>query len=158
MQVLLIRTGGRLWGIPAREVREVLLRPGLLTLPALPPWLEGFFNLEGRAVPVLRADRLLGTGEDSLSLYSHLLLLGEVQKPAALAVERVLELVEVGGAELLPLAGADSFNQAVAAIFERGSDRIPLLSTRRLLLHEEHDRVGYWGQQAQDRLGSAGPE
>lgn len=152
MQVLLFQTGGRRLALPSREVSEVVLRPALTRLGEEPPWLEGYFRLENDLVPVLRADRLLGQGEDSRSLYTHLLVLGVTRRPVALAVERALEVAEVPPDRLATVQPKDTFNESVAAMIVQGEESIPLLSGRRLLLREEEQRVDYWTRRAAERL------
>lgn len=152
MQVLLFQTGGRRLALPSREVSEIVLRPALTRLGEEPPWLEGYFCLENDLVPVLRADRLLGKGEDSRSLYTHLVVLNVTRRPVALAVERAQEIVDVPSEQLTVVRPEDSFNKSVAAMLVLGEEQIPLLSGRRLLLDEEQQRVEYWVQRATERL------
>lgn len=152
MQVLLFQTGGRLLALPSREVSEIVLRPALTRLGEEPPWLEGYFCLENDLVPVLRADRILGQGEDSRSLYTHLLVLNVTRRPVALAVERAQEIVEIPPDRLTNVRQQDSFNQCVAAMVIWNEEHIPLLSGRRMLLDEEQQRVDYWTQRASERL------
>jgi chemotaxis signal transduction protein len=152
MQVLLFQTGGRLLALPSREISEIVLRPALTRLGEEPPWLEGYFCLESDLVPVLRADRILGQGEDSRSLYTHLLVLNVTRRPVALAVERAQEIVEVAADQLTTVRQEDSFNQCVAAMVIWNDEQIPLLSGRRMLLDEEQQRVDYWTQRASERL------
>lgn len=152
MRVLLFQTGGRRLALPSREVSEIVLRPALTRLGEEPPWLEGYFRLEQELVPVLRADRLVGQGEDSRSLYTHLLVLKVTQRPVALAVERALDVLEVPPESLATVQPRDTFNESVAAMIILGEESIPLLSGRRMLLQEEEQRVDYWTRRAAERL------
>ncbi len=138
MQLLLFQTGGRLLALPAREVREVLLRPFLTRRGDEPPWLEGFFHLEGEPVGVLRSDRILGQGvEDSRTLYTHLIVLRA--EPIALSIERAREVLAVSSEQLEPPEPPP--HPAVAATVVTPTQRMPLVSSRRLLDDEQRGEL-----------------
>jgi chemotaxis signal transduction protein len=58
-QILELELAGQLYGIPLREVQEIVPMAQLSGPPDLPAILAGFLNLEGEAIPVVRLDRML---------------------------------------------------------------------------------------------------
>ena len=150
MELVVFRSGGQDFALPAREVQEVVLRPLTIQVGPQPAWMDGFFSVDGRTVALLRLDRLLQLEEDREDLYSHVVLLQE--HPMALSVARVLEVTRVEADKLKPLPEAHTFNRAVAALIERKSGPVALLSGRRLLLEEEQERLLSWAALAEERL------
>ena len=52
-EILVLEIGGRRYGLPASEVRELLRVVTVESLPRAPPSIEGIINLRGKIVPVL---------------------------------------------------------------------------------------------------------
>lgn len=153
MDLVVFRAGGQDFALPAREVQEVVLRPATIQIGPQPPWMDGFFSVDGRTVALLRLDRLLQLPEDPDELYSHVILLQE--HPMALSVARVTEVLKIRTDQLKPLPAGHTFNRAVAALVDRRPGPVALLSGRRLLLEEEQERVNRWTALAEERLANA---
>jgi purine-binding chemotaxis protein CheW len=106
--------------------------------PGLPTPLEGILDLGGKAVPVLRLDRLLRLPVREAGLYSMLIVLkGLAGGNLALLVERASEVRSVSFGELLPVDREDSFNACAEASFFLGGETVSLLSPQRILLEKE---------------------
>ena len=150
MDLVVFRAGGQEFALPAREVQEVALRPATVQIGPMPPWIEGFFSVDGRTVALLRLDRLLHLSEDADDLYSHVVLLQD--HPMALGVARVVEVATVPANALKPLPPGHAFNRAVAALVERKTGPVALLSGKRLLMEEEQERLNRFAGLAEERL------
>ena len=59
-EILVFEVGGRRYGLPASEVRELLRAVTILPLPMAPADVEGVINLRGRVVTVVELRQLLG--------------------------------------------------------------------------------------------------
>jgi len=121
--------------------------------PGLPASLEGILNLTGRAVPVLRLDRLLALPEQPTGLYSMLILLNGIAKDRiAILVDRVNEILSIPENAFLPVAGDHSFNAcAEAAVSVRG-EIAHMLSPARILFEKEREALSQVQAMAERRL------
>ena len=127
--------------------------------PGLPYVLEGILNLAGRAVPVLRLDRLLELPEQPLGLYSMLILLKGVSNGRiAIVVDQVSEILPLPESAFLPVGKDHSFNAcAEAAVSVRG-EIVNVLSPARILLENEREALSAFQAMAQRRLQDWKPE
>lgn len=148
--------GGRRCALPTAAVQEVLLLPELARPPGLPPVLEGVMNLGGVAVPVLRLDRLMDLPEQSLDLYSPIILLRGLAAPVALLGERMREVRSLEPGALAPVGGDEvgdeTFRACILGLVGEGEEAIHLLDPARILLAEEQARLVAFQAEAQRRL------
>lgn len=148
------------YALTQSAVREILPLPRLWRPRALPRPLAGFVNLAGVAVPVLALGRLLGPAHEDdepaeRNLYAHLILVNglEGKRPAALLVDRVLDVVPVPASRLTPADRAEALNGCVEAEVELDGSLVPLLAVERILLAEERQALADLSRRAQERIG-----
>lgn len=159
LQIITFDVNGTACALRREEVRELLPLPRLWRPPALPRPVAGFFNLGGKAVPVIRLDALFGLDENreggEAALYRHLILVQGPGKqgPMALLADRVLDVETVAGSGLSPVREGNSLNGCVEAEITLGSRLIHLLSLERLLFAEEQQALTELSRHAQNRLG-----
>lgn len=122
-----------------------LLRP-----PALPPLLEGFLNLRGQAIPVIRMDRLFGLAEAPLRLHTHLVVLRE--KRLAIVTERARDVISAPFGDLLQPPAANVFGDCLEGVLRVGPIDISLLRVERLLLRQEESKIAELRRIAERRL------
>jgi purine-binding chemotaxis protein CheW len=142
-------------GLSLSEIREVLPMCELLRPPALPPLLEGFLNLRGEVVPVIRIDRLFGLAAVQLRLHTHLLVV-QRRPPLALLVDRVRDIMAVEAGASLETPREHVFGDCLKAVFRTGTHDISLLRLDRLLLREEESRIADFLGIAERRLNELG--
>jgi purine-binding chemotaxis protein CheW len=165
LQILMFEAGGVGCGLRRGDVRELLPLPRLWRPPGAPKPLAGFFNLGGQAVAAVDLAILLGIEGRSngagaqfsaeAQVYRHLMLVDRLggSGPAALLVDRVLDLVAVEPGQLSPVRATETLNGCVEAEIDRGGALVHLLSLERLLLTEEAQSLAELRRSAQDRLG-----
>jgi purine-binding chemotaxis protein CheW len=157
----MFRLIGKPFGIAVESVREVVPL-ALLDRPAqCPSFVEGVLNLGGRAVVVLRLDRLLGQEDGSYGLDASILVMrGEGEGALGLLVQHVDGVARVEDCSPMAFSHSHSFNGCVSDRLERGGVAFDLLSWPKLLLAEERLRLAEFNSQAQARLArlSAGPD
>lgn len=163
LQIIIFDVCGIACALRRDAVRELLPLPRLWRPPALPRPVAGFFNLGGKAVPVLRLDRLFGLEEhpadQEAALYRHLILVqGSVQvqdkaEPLALLVDRVLDMAHMDAGRLSPVSENATLNGCVEAEITIDDRLVHLLSLERLLFVEEKQALAELGRRAQSRLG-----
>ena len=145
--------GEKLAALPMESVEKIVPMASLTRPPGLPAPLEGFLNLAGAAVPVLRLDRLLQLPEQRPGLYSMLVLLkGGTDNQVALLVDRVIEILHVPNEEVLPIGEGDSFNACVEATVNMRGQVVHVLSPARILLEREHESLSAFRTIEQLRL------
>jgi purine-binding chemotaxis protein CheW len=154
---LVFEIGDRVCGIAAEDVREAVLVPALSRLPGQPAVLEGFLNLRGAAVPVVKLDRLLDAGDRPLSLHTPLLILeARGGEASALAVDRIDDVLSVPAEEFRPVGKEQSFNECAIAEFPFGGRGAALLDTGRILLEKERQCIAELRGRVQAQLDSLG--
>jgi chemotaxis signal transduction protein len=147
---------GRSLALPVADVRRAVPLPRLAAPAGAPAFLEGFFNLHGSEVAVLRADLLLDLGEEQLGVYSPLLLLAGDDPLMALHVGRITGIAKA--ADVKPVGKDETFNSAVVGRFDHGGQSTYLLSARQILLAEERSRVAFHRDVMRRRLDGLGRE
>lgn len=148
--LLIFRLGGEECAFPVKSVREVVPMVQLVRPPGLPALLEGFLNLRGEAVPVVRLRRLFGLPEGALGLYTPVVILKE--GPLALLVDEVSGVLSASEEAGLPVQEGNTFNDCVEAEVVLNGRTVHLLSTDRLLLEQERRRIAELQVEAQRRL------
>jgi purine-binding chemotaxis protein CheW len=123
--------------------------------PGLASFLEGFLNLRGAAVPVLRLDRLFPFPAKPPGLYTPLVVLRGADHPLALLVEHVQQVVSVPEEAFLPVREKSCFNDCTEAQVTLGEDGavVHVLSVERLLLEQERRYVAEMHAITQQCLG-----
>jgi purine-binding chemotaxis protein CheW len=153
--VLVFRSGGQRYAVPLGEVLEIVPMARLAHSPALPALVDGFLNLGGRAVAVVRLSRLLGLPELPPGLHTPLLVLRHAEPPLALLVEGVEHISRLTG-DVLPVRADDSFNGAVTGVTTLGGQTVLLLSPDLLLLAKEQQCLAEFQDREQSRLRALG--
>jgi purine-binding chemotaxis protein CheW len=121
--------------------------------PGLPSALEGFLNLAGTAVPVVRLDHLLRLPVQRPGLYSMLIVLKSASDGAmAVLADRVSEIISVPENALLPVGEEHSFNGCAEAVVPVRGEVVHLLSPARILLEKEREVLSEFQAMAQQRL------
>ena len=133
----LFELAGHRFGLRLESVREIVPMAALSRPPATPSILDGFLNLRGDAIPVLRTAAVLGLPEHRLELHTPLVVVHGGRGPLALLVSRVTGIEAVAAGSRLPVSPSDSFNGCIEGLIAANGDRVHLLSLDRLLLAKE---------------------
>lgn len=155
-QILELEVAGQLYGIPVREVQEIVPMAQLSGPPDLPALLAGFLNLEGEAIPVLRLDRMLRLPGQPAGLYTPLIVLRGLDSRLALMAQRVHRIRTVAEETVLPLPESHTFNDCVDGMVTEGDRVLLLLSPARLLLEKEQQCLAELQDREQARLREMG--
>lgn len=147
--LLLFRINQHACAIPIGGIAEIVQYAATTTLPGQPPILEGFLNLRGHALPVIRLAALFGLPQAAPALNSAIIVL---RSQAGLLVDEVEGLHSLVPGSLEPIAGGHSFNECAAGQFDFEHRRFTLLSPERILLAQEEARIAGLAKLAQDRI------
>lgn len=151
--LLVFQLSNRLGAFRMQDVERITPMAELSAPPGLPFALEGFLNLGGMALPVLRLDRLFGLPAQQPGLYSMLVIprSGEEDR-MALLVDRVQEVQAVTKDEILAIGPKDTWNGCAEATVTVRGEPVHLLSPTRLLLVKEREKLSGFQRMAQQRL------
>lgn len=131
----LFELAGQHFGLRLSSVSEIVPMAALSRPPSMPSLLEGFLNLRGTSLPVVRTAAVLGLPQSRLELHTPLVVVRGQRLPLALLVNRVLGVA--AAAAVMPIAASDSFNGCVEGRLTADGHDVNLLSLDRLLLEKE---------------------
>src|SRR5271154_2477611 len=101
--LLVFHSSGLNCAFPLEAVREIVPMASLSTPPGLPSGLEGFLDLRGTAIPIVRLDRLFHLPEQQPGLYTPMIILRGVLGPIGILAESVQAIVPASSASLLDI-------------------------------------------------------
>ncbi len=102
-QLILFTLAGCAFGIPIRQVREILRVGNITRMPKAPFFLEGVIHLRGRITPVIDSQKRLGLPRTDRNTDSRILVVEWKDLVMGLIVDRVLETLRVYRSELKPI-------------------------------------------------------
>jgi purine-binding chemotaxis protein CheW len=128
-EVLIFEIGGRRYGLPASEVRELLRAVAIAPMPPDSGPFEGVIDLRGVVVPVVDLRERLRMAPRAVAPSDHLIILetGKGRRPIALRVDRALDLVALEPDALEPMGGREPGAPAAARIARLSDGLVPLL-------------------------------
>jgi purine-binding chemotaxis protein CheW len=151
-RVCVFRLGEHRFGLRLESVAEIVPMAALSRPPSMPSILEGFLNLGGTAIPVLRVAGLLGLPPVALELHTPLVVLRDDAVLLALLVDEVTGIASTVADGLVALADSASFNGCVDGQLTAGDDLVLLLSVTRLLLEKERQTLAAFQAVEMERL------
>jgi purine-binding chemotaxis protein CheW len=155
--VLVFRVGPNYCAVPAERVHEIVHTATLVLAPGQPSILEGFLNLRGRAVPVVRTRQLFGLDPVRSHPYTPLIILDCEGLLLALKADSVEEVNEVYSSDIRPLGENHSLNDCAEGLFTLDGRDVVVLSCRLLLLAKEKETLRELQAATQQRLSALGP-
>lgn len=141
LRVCLFGLGDESFGIRLDLVREIVPMAALSCPPSMPSMLEGFLNLGGTSVPVVRLAGLMGLSQQRPTLHTPLVIARVGALTMALLVDRVMGIVSVELGGLVPIANTESFNGCVEGQLMAADTAVHLLSLDRLFLAKERQTL-----------------
>ncbi len=136
-RVCLFELGGHRLALRLDLVSEILPMAELSRPPSAPTILEGFLNLGGVAVPVIRLAEILGLRHETPGLHTPLIVVRAGGLMLALLVTQAMGIAEVRSADVVPIGDNDSFNGCVDGDVTAAGQTWHLLALDRVLLVRE---------------------
>jgi purine-binding chemotaxis protein CheW len=137
LTLLQIEAAGTRLLVAATTLLEVVARPDVTHVPAMPPWISGVANLRGVVLTVVDLAPRLGLGPAVVTARSCLLVLEGSQGRAhtALGADRVgrLHVADLGTIERLPPAGVRIPTELCLGMSRVTGEPLPVLDAARLL-------------------------
>jgi purine-binding chemotaxis protein CheW len=103
-EVVVFEVAGRRHGLAVDDVQELLRAALPAPLPGAPAAVEGVLNLRGRAVPVVDVRRRFGLPSREIEPTDHLIVTRAAGRLIALRVDRAVDLLRLGPADVEPAA------------------------------------------------------
>jgi purine-binding chemotaxis protein CheW len=154
LHVCVFRVAGHSFAVTLNLISEIVPMAELSRPPLTPKFLQGFLNIGGTPIPVLRLAELLGLPQDSLELYTPLVIL-RGQPATALLVKSITGILSTSIATLAALDDSKSFNGCVRGMIAAEGEAVHLISVERLLLEKEQRIIGSFQETESRRLAQA---
>ena len=155
--VLTFRVGEFQAGIRADQVQEIVAIAATAKVPGQPSILEGFLNLRGDMLPVVRAATLFDV-PCSIGDYSPVVVVRIHGARLGLLAEAVESVITVNSSDLHPVPSNFAPNECAESAFTVEQRECILLDCDRLLLVEETRRIAELRSQIDRRLSFIGAE
>jgi purine-binding chemotaxis protein CheW len=152
VRILAFKLCGQNFALSLEWVQEILPMAWLTPAPGSPGILEGFLNLRGSALPVLRLDRLFRLDGFTPGLYSLILVLKGPGHSLGLMVDEATGILAITEQALLPIREKHTLNDCVEAEVQTQGQLLHLLSPDRILLKLERERISGLQDMEQRRL------
>ena len=137
----------------ADQVQEIVAIAATTKVPGQPTMLEGFLNLRGTVVPVVRMATLFNLPFES-SMNASVIILRTHSGSLGLLVDEVESVVGIDSGDLRALSANHSANEYAEAEFAVDGRNVVLLESGRLLLAEEKRRIGELQSQVERRVAA----
>jgi purine-binding chemotaxis protein CheW len=137
---------------PIESVLEVVPMATLFSPLGLPSVLEGFLELRGIAVPVVRLNRLFDFPDWQPGLHTPIIVLRGVSGPVGVLVNSVRAIVPLLSSRLLAVPGNGTFRNCAIAVAQLDGDPIHLISPGALMEEGENHLLADYRAMAQARL------
>lgn len=123
-QMVVLDVGNESYGIPVKQVREIVRVPPITRVPNGPAFLEGVINLRGQVIPVMDLRKHLGIEGATETRRSRVVVSELGRHTVGLMVDAVSEVVMISTADIEPppaiiASGADSQIRGVARLGDR---------------------------------------
>jgi purine-binding chemotaxis protein CheW len=139
--IVLFDVSGERFCIEVEFVREVVHMATLARPPVLPTIVDGFLNIAGTPIVVLRLDKILGLPKQTLAPYTSLIILRTTESMISLLVDQVVGIESVSPSAFLVLQANSTFNGCVEVDVQSSAGAAHLLSVDRLLLEKEQRAI-----------------
>jgi purine-binding chemotaxis protein CheW len=141
LELLVFSLGGERWAIETAHVVDVLRFTDLTRVPCTPPFVLGVMNRQGRILPVLDLEKLLGRGETTAAA-SRVLTVEAGGMWFGILADAVAGTIRVGAEELAPpparlVGGGPSVIRGVTAEMVAILDVDALVGDPRIVVNEE---------------------
>jgi purine-binding chemotaxis protein CheW len=140
--ILVFEVGGRRFGLPVADVRELLRAVTILPLPLAPDVVEGAINLRGVVAPVLDLRARLRLPPKAAEPSDHLIVVERQGRPVVLRIDRALFLARLDEAQIGQAGGLAPGGDDVAEVATLPDGLVPVLDLRAVLMPDEAAAIG----------------
>jgi purine-binding chemotaxis protein CheW len=138
-RIVTFRLGTDLFAADIIVVERVLKYEAPRAVPNLPSWIEGVFEYQGRAIPVVDLRARFGLSPSSAGPHTRMLVLSTAGEWVAVIVDAVLDVrpIEEGDVQPPPALFRGLAGEYLRGLTRRDDDLVLLLDVDRLLQSDE---------------------
>jgi purine-binding chemotaxis protein CheW len=140
--ILVFEVGGRRFGLPVADVRELLRAVTILPLPLAPDVIEGVINLRGAIAPVLDLRARLRLPGKAAEPSDHLIVVEAGGRPVVLRIDRALFLARLDESQIGQAGGVVPGGDDVTEVAKLADGLVPVLDLRAVLTPAEAAAIG----------------
>ncbi|MBP3199096.1 MAG: chemotaxis protein CheW [Butyrivibrio sp.] len=131
----IFKINNEFYGIDVNSVNNIIQFPTITNVPGAPNHYRGIINLRGEIVPVMSLKSKLGSGVDTLTQDSRIIILNvEEDKLLGITVDEVKEVLPIPSSEIeKPSPFINSNESIVKGIGKHGDDLISIISANSIL-------------------------
>lgn len=133
IQLVLVVLGNELFGIKAKQTKEIIKMPLLLRVPKTPPTIMGIFNLRGKITPVVDIRHPLGLKKPPFEARARVVVVESGGISTGIAVEEVKEIISVSDEKIKPLAKIIGDREFMPGQVDVGGEILVLLDMDKIL-------------------------
>lgn len=148
--VLTLRIGTYDCAFRADQVQEIIAIPATIKVPGQPSILEGFVNLRGTVIPVIRMAAFFNMVSPP-DLHAPVIIIRTPSATTAFLADEVDSVLTVSSDDLHPLQPNHTATEFAESEFVADDRNYVLLDCDRLLLSEERRRIGELQSQINQR-------
>lgn len=132
---------GEEYGVPIRQVQEIVRVGGITMVPNSPSYMEGVINLRGRVLPVLNLRKRLGLSDKEKSSASRIVVTEVGSKVIGLLVDAVSHVIKIPPeyVEPAPEEVLEIDTDYITGVGKLANSMIILLDLEKLLRREQLD-------------------
>jgi purine-binding chemotaxis protein CheW len=105
-QLVIFRLGQERYGIPIRQVNEIVRMQKVTHLPGTAAFIEGVTNLRGKVIPVIDFRKRFGLKAGEEDDQTRIIVVNITESPAGLIVDAVTEVLSLKEEDIEPLGAA----------------------------------------------------
>lgn len=132
---------GESYGVPIRQVQEIVRVGNVTMVPNAPDYMEGVINLRGKVLPVLNLRKRLKLPEQPITSDSRIIITEIGDKVVGLLVDAVTQVVKVPGdlCEDAPEEVLEVDTDYLTGVCKLGERLVIMLDLERLLRRDKLD-------------------
>lgn len=136
---LVFNIGEEDYGIPIRDVTEIIGIQRVTELPETPSYVKGVINLRGKVIPVIDVRSRFGMAERAHDDRTCIVVVTMQNVPVGLIVDSVAEVLDIPDAsvEPPPKVNRGSGSRYISGLGKDGDNVKILIDTHKLLFEEE---------------------
>ena len=125
------------YAVNVANVTEIVGIQKIMEVPDVPPFIKGVINLRGKIIPIMDVRLRFGFPGRPYDDRTCIIVLDSEENTTGLAVDKVVEVVEIPPADIAPPSHWESGKSVVMGMGKRGEQVSIILNIRELLYEKE---------------------
>lgn len=133
---LTFKVGGQFFALPLLEVKEVIPKPEVISMPGTPPQFEGMFNLRGQIIGVFNLQKKMTSQSDLKPSGKQIVIVIEKEDLCAgMIVDEVSKVIHTTSDQIseAPIAVSETASASICGVIQHEKELIQLLDLSSVL-------------------------